>query len=51
MELRVQIWGRVFVVSLGYKTLWMGNMSFLNIIEEEYDYEKNVVYASLLFRS
>lgn len=51
MEIKIQIAGRVYSISLGYKTAWFENMSFLTIIEECHDEKRAVINARMIFRS
>ena len=37
MEIKLQINGRVYVLSFGKNLKWSRSASFINIIEEEYD--------------
>ncbi len=50
MEIRIQWRGRVYSICIGYQTKWFDNMSFLTVIEEEFE-DLAVVYAKLLFRT
>lgn len=51
MEIKLQIRGRVYVISFGKNLKWSRSINFINIIEEEYDDDLQVSYATLLFHS
>lgn len=48
MEIKLQIFGRVFSIYIGRKTLWFDQVDFITITEEWY-YKKEVTYASMIF--
>jgi hypothetical protein len=49
IETKVEFDGRVFAISLGYKTKWFEQIPTIMVIEEEYDENRNVVWASVLW--
>ena len=46
MEIKLQFFGRVFSICIGHKTEWFEQLAFISIIEEFYDENMNVVFAS-----
>ena len=49
MEIKIQIFGRVFSLCFGHKTEWFEQMPFFIIAEEWYE-DKEVVYAQMIWR-
>jgi len=48
MEIKIQIYGRVFSLCFGYKTKWFEQIYFLTL-EELYHDKRQVVYAKMLW--
>lgn len=51
MEIKIQFFGRVYSLCIGYKTKWFGQLSFITITEEVLDENGEVVWAYSLYRS
>lgn len=51
MEIKVQVFGAVYKLCVGYKTQWFCQLSYFSIIREWYDKNKQVEFASLIWRS
>ncbi len=45
MEIKFQIFGRVFSLCIGHKTQWFEQLPLIMLVEEWYDENKNVTYA------
>jgi len=48
MIIKIQIFGRIFSICMGYKTDWFEQMDFFTICEEWYE-KREVIHADLLF--
>lgn len=48
MEIKIQIFGRVFSICIGRKTDWFEQVDFLTITEEFY-HQKEVYFAAFIF--
>lgn len=51
MEIKIQFFGRVYALCVGYKTKWFGQMSFITLTEEVMDEKGEVGFAYSIFRS
>ena len=48
MELKLEMNGRIFSITIGYKTKWFEQIPFIVIVEEWYDDNRIVEYAEWL---
>ena len=51
VETKVEFCGKVYSLSIGYKTKWFEQIPTITLIEEEYDDHRNVVWATVLYES
>lgn len=51
MEIKVQIFGRVYSICIGYKAAWFESASFITIAREWFGPDKQVSYAEMVFRT
>lgn len=49
MQIKIQIKGRIFSISIGRKTDWFEQSYLLSIAEEWYDENMSVEYAKMLY--
>jgi len=49
MEIKIQMFGRVFSLIFGYKTLWFEQITFFSIIEEWFNENLEVCWASHIY--
>ena len=51
MEIKFQVFGKIYSVCFGYKTEWFGQLSFITITREFYGADHSVEYAVMIWRS
>jgi hypothetical protein len=51
MEIKVQVFGCIYSVCIGYKTAWFESLYFISITREWYGQDKLVSYAVMKFHS
>lgn len=49
MELRIQIFGRIYSLCIGYKTEWFGQSNWLTVCRVWYDGNQKVSFAKMCF--
>jgi len=51
IETKVDFNGKVYSLCIGYETKWFGQVPLIMLVEEEYDDNRKVVFASVLWES
>lgn len=49
MEVKVQLFGRVYSICIGRQTKWFGQLYLLTICEEKYGNDMNICWAKMIF--
>lgn len=50
MEIKIQIFGRVYSVCIGYKTAWFEQKYFISVVREWF-HDMKVSHAEIVFHS
>lgn len=50
MEIKIQLFGKVYSICIGHKTKWFESSYFITIIEEFYNDNHEVEYAKMIIR-